>query len=125
MIMKAIRFVLGKIILFLDFVFAPKGMIRPPDLQARVDAETKDLTLYQLLTCPFCVKVRRELKRLSVTPETKDIQNPEVHAELMAGGKIDQVPCLKIKNKDGSVRFLYESKAINEYLINRFQAIDL
>ena len=72
-LMAPIRFVLGKIILFLDFIFTPKGLQRAPALQAKVDQDAKMLTLYQLITCPFCVKVRRELKRLSVQLEIKNI----------------------------------------------------
>ena len=123
--MKLIRFVLGKVILSLNFIFTPKGIIRDPKLQEKIDHDASSLTLYQLLTCPFCVKVRRELKRLSVNVEMKDIQDQSAHQELMAGGKIDQVPCLKIKANDGTVQFLYESSAINDYLRNRFQAVSL
>ena len=93
--MKLIRFVLGKIILVLDALTAPKGVERAPALQSKIDADAKNLTLYQLVTCPFCVKVRRELKRLSVQVEIKNITEPKYHVELMAGGKIDQFPCLQ------------------------------
>lgn len=123
--MTLIRFVLGKVILFFDFIFSPKALVRSRELQAQVDLDSKNLTLYQLLACPFCVKVRRQMKRLAISTEIKDIKrDPKAHAELMAGGKLDQVPCLQIRNANGSIQYLYESDAINEYLVSRFQGSD-
>jgi glutathione S-transferase len=37
-------------------------------------------------------------------------------ADLIAGGGKDQVPCLRIENEDGDVRWLYESIDIVRYL---------
>lgn len=119
--MKIIRFVLGKIILFVDAVFTPVGKQRLPDEQSRIDAQAAGLTLYQLEACPFCVKVRREMKRLSITIPLRDVgRDPAAQAELMAGGKIDQVPCLRIPQAGGGFEWLYESGDINAYLQKRF-----
>jgi glutaredoxin len=119
--MKIIRFVLGKIILFFDAAFTPKGMSRPAIEQAGVDSAARSLTLYQLQACPFCVKVRREMKRLSLSIPLRDVgTDPSAQAELMQGGKIDQVPCLKIPEADGRITWLYESSEINAYLQKRF-----
>jgi glutathione S-transferase len=41
---------------------------------------------------------------------------PGNSAELIAGGGKDQVPCLRIENEDGEVRWLYESIDIVRYL---------
>jgi glutaredoxin len=115
--MKPIRFVLGKIILGLDSVFVPKGVVRDPQLQAKVDADAKNLLMYELIECPFCVKVRRGMKRLNVQIERKNVSaDPQAQAELMAGGKLDQVPCLKISDTE----WLYESDEILTYLDRRF-----
>lgn len=119
--MKIIRLVLGKIILFFDSVFTPKGVTRAPETQATIDSAARSLTLYQLQACPFCVKVRREMKRLSIDIPIRDVgTDPAAQAELMQGGKIDQVPCLKIPEADGRVTWLYESSDINAYLQKRF-----
>jgi glutaredoxin len=120
--MKLIRFVLGKIILFFDAVFTPALLVhRSPADQARVDAETQTWTLYHLMTCPFCVKVRREMKRLGVTIPLKDVgQDPQAFQELMNGGKEDQVPCLKMGDT-----WMYESSEINAFLQQRFGKVNL
>ena len=71
--------------------------------------------------CPFCVKVRRAAKRLSLTIPMKDVGvDSNAQAELMAGGKKDQVPCLRITSPSGAVEWMYESSAIVEYLEKRF-----
>ena len=118
--MKIIRMILGKIILTLDAVFTPKSMHRTPEQQAAVDAKTKSLVIYQLVACPFCVKVRREVKRLGLNITFKNVEEPTNQAELMAGGKQDQVPCLRITSSDGSVKWMYESGDINAYLAQNF-----
>jgi len=119
--MWLIRFVLGKIILFLDWAFQPRALLmRSPDAQKRVDHETQNLTLYQFIACPFCVKVRRHIKRLGLKIEIKDAQNdPVAKKELIEGGKELQVPCLRIQG-DGQVRWMYESSDINDFLDARF-----
>ena len=119
--MKLIRFVLGKIILLWDATFVPKGLVRTPSAQKLIETETMDWQLYQLESCPFCVKVRRELKRLSVPIQTREIKTDQkAHAELMAGGKQDQVPCLMIPGQGGQALWLYESSDIISFLQKRF-----
>ena len=119
--MKIIRFVLGKIILTLDALFSPSSIQRSPQDQKTVDEATRSMVLYQLNTCPFCVKVRRKMKRLGLTITLKDVgEDQKAHDELMKGGKEDQVPCLKITRADGTVDWLYESDAINLLLDQKF-----
>ncbi|MBS1958099.1 MAG: glutathione S-transferase N-terminal domain-containing protein [Bdellovibrionales bacterium] len=118
--MKIIRFILGKIILTLDAIFSPKSMTRDSGKQALVDKETQSMSVYQLVACPFCVKVRRQMKRLALKIELKNIEDSNVHSELMAGGKQDQVPCLRLVDASGNITWMYESSDINAYLEQRF-----
>ena len=75
------------------------------------------LVLYQFNGCPFCVKVRRELKRLNLRVELRDAdQVPAFKEELLSGGGELQVPCLRIPEGNGKFRWMYESNAIVEYL---------
>ena len=121
--MKPIRFVLGNFLLFLNFLFSPSGVKRLTEQQDEVDAATSSLVLYELQMCPFCIKVRRVLKRLSLKIELKDVLIPKNQAELMAGGKQDQVPCLRITHATGEIEWMYESSAISEYLEKKFATI--
>ena len=120
---KTIRLIIGPIILFIDKVTTPKGIQRPQEEQQKIDAEVSNLVLYQFKTCPFCIKVKRHNKRLSLNIETRDAQhNPIYREELLQGGGEIKVPCLKIMDKNGNASWLYESDDIVQYLQDRFAA---
>lgn len=120
MILKFIRWFLGIVIVTLDALFTPRSVTRTPEKQAEVDAATRSLSLYQFEGCPFCVKVRRQIKRLGLKIELRDAQHdPQWREELIRNGGELQVPCLRIE-ENGSVRWLYESSDINAYLVEKF-----
>ena len=99
MIFKLVRWPLVQLILLLDFLTSPRPLQRSPEAQAAVDAQTRDLALYQFRACPFCVKTRREIRRLGLNIETRDAQhNAQWRAELEAQGGRIQVPCLRIQD---------------------------
>lgn len=114
--MKLVRWILGRIILLLDFIFTPKSIKRAPQEQELVNQKTKDLSLYQFKACPFCVKVRRSMKRNGLNIETRDAKKDELHRQtlLEQGGRV-KVPCLRIANGD-DVTWLYESNDIINFL---------
>ncbi|MUJ27581.1 glutaredoxin [Aliivibrio fischeri] len=119
--MKVIRFVLGKVILGLDCVFSPSGVKRDPVKQTEIDAETAKYSLYQFEACPFCVKVRRTIKRQSLNIELRDAKNNEEHrAALLAGGGRIKVPCLRIDNENGETQWMYESADIMSFLESKY-----
>jgi glutaredoxin len=117
--MFVIRWILGRIILLLNFVFTPKKLKREIQEQAKIDTQTKNMQLYQYKACPFCVKVRRAMRRQGLNINTIDAKQAQ-HKEVLAkqGGKI-QVPCLRIE-ENNQVTWLYESSAIIEHLHKRF-----
>ena len=122
-IFKPVRWLLGQIIIFIDWLTRPKPVQRSPEEQAEVDQQTASIVLYQFNQCPFCVKTRRCIRRLALNIETRDARNdPKWNQELIEQGGKYQVPCLKITADDGSVEWMYESTDINEYLEKRFSA---
>ena len=122
-IFKPVRWVLGQIIIFIDWVTRPKPMQRSTDAQAEVDQQTENMVLYHFQMCPFCVKTRRQIRRLALNIENRDARNdPQWNQELIDDGGKYQVPCLKITASDGSVNWLYESTEINQYLDEKFAA---
>ena len=122
-IFKPVRWVLGQIIIFIDWLTRPKPLQRSPEEQAKVDEQTAKMALYQFQQCPFCVKTRRQIRRLNLNIETRDARNdPKWNSELIEQGGKYQVPCLKIVTDDGSVEWMYESSEINAYLEKRFSA---
>ncbi len=114
--MKVIRWILGRIILVLDYLTRPRQMERTTEEQKKVDLKFKDHSIYQFQTCPFCVKIRRYMRRNSLNIELKDAKNNEMHRNELKvdGGKI-QVPCLKIIKENNTTEWLYESADIIEY----------
>ena len=122
MLLKALRVGLGQVIIFLSFITRPSKMKRTPEAQAEVNQAAAQLSLYQFNACPFCVKTRRTLRRLNLPISLHDAKNnPTARQTLLEqGGKI-QVPCLRIE-ENGESSWLYESKAINAYLEQRFAA---
>ncbi|NDD90628.1 glutaredoxin [bacterium] len=122
--LKIVRWILSKIILALDALFQPSPMNRSPEAQSAVDLQTQSLSLYQFVGCPFCVKVRRQIRRLGLTIELRDAQHDPKHREDLVrhGGEL-QVPCLRIEEQGGGqARWMYESDEINAYLTERFGA---
>ena len=96
-------------------------MERDASEQALLDSRTATLKLYHFRTCPFCIKVRREIKRLSLNIETRDAQHDQKHRlELENGGGQIKVPCLRICNDNGEDTWLYESDAIIAHLHQQF-----
>jgi glutaredoxin len=123
MFIKAVRVGLGQLILLGDAISRPRPQQRSAAGQAAVDQQAAGLSLYQFHACPFCVKTRRTLRRLNVPITLHDAKNDPVQRQrlLEGGGKI-KVPCLLIEEQ-GESRWLYESKAIIDYLEQRFAAI--
>ena len=124
--MVVVRAVLGALILFFNWVFTPKSIKREATEQAVIDAQTSKLALYQYAACPFCVKVRRAMKRSALNIETRDAKRSEqFKAELLDGGGQLKVPCLRIEDENGDVRWMYESGDIISYLEQRFNPAEV
>lgn len=101
-------------------LFSPKlTAARSETDQAIVDKQTAHLKLYDMGSCPFCIKVRREITRLNLDIEIVNSQLPENKQYLQEQGGKTQVPCLLIQSDHG-VTWLYESSAIISYLNQRF-----
>lgn len=120
---RSLRIVLGPLMQMWEVVSRPKGLVRAPGLQAQIDQQCGSLALYQFKTCPFCVKVRHEMSRLSLNIERRDAQHhAQNRAELIQGFGKPKVPCLRITEPDGKTHWLAESDAIIAYLRGRFAA---
>ena len=118
-LLKAMREGLGRLIVFFDWVFSPKKLKRSEKEQADVNQQVQSLKLYQFYACPFCIKTRRNMKRLNLPIETRNAQSGQYRAELLAGGGEVKVPCLRIKEQ-GKSTWMYESSDIIQYLDERF-----
>lgn len=120
-VFKTLRLILMPFMLLWAKLATPKGMVRTTQAQQQVDQECKKMALYHFKTCPFCIKVRHEMARLSLPITLRDAQHDTRHRNdlLNGGGKI-QTPCLQVTNEQGNVQWLYESNDIIKYLQQRF-----
>ena len=119
---KTLRLVLGPVMLLKERLTQPKGMQRDAAAQAVVDLQCQSMALYQFNTCPFCIKTRQEMRRLSLPIEKRDAQhNAANRDELQQGSGATKVPCLKITDANGHIQWLQDSTAIVAYLRARFQ----
>ena len=118
---RTLRIVMGPFMLLWEKISTPKGIVRSAEKQREVDEECTQLALYQFKTCPFCIKVRREIGGLALNIALRDTQHDAQHrAALLQGGGQIKVPCLKIMDAAGESQWLYESSAIIQYLRQRF-----
>jgi glutaredoxin len=118
---KTLRLVLGPFVLMWEWLRRPRGVVREPAAQTTVELQCANLALYQYSTCPFCIKVRQEMRRLSLPIERRDAQKNATHRNaLTRGGGKAKVPCLKITDAAGQSQWLYDSGAIIDYLRARF-----
>ena len=125
-IFKPVRWVLAQIIIFIDWVTRPEPVQRSVERQRMIDKQTETMALYQFQQCPFCVRARRQIRRLALNIETRDARNdPQWNQELINDGGKYQVPCLKITKDGGEVEWIYESKIINQYMEEKFSANNL
>ncbi|TCK04143.1 glutaredoxin family protein [Marinobacterium mangrovicola] len=118
---RLLRRLLMPFMLIYAAVSKPKPITRDQQAQTQVDTECRNLTLYQFATCPFCIKVKKEIHRLALPIGMANVQkDAQARAELEHGGGRVKVPCLKIEHQDGRVEWMYESSDINDYLRQRF-----
>lgn len=121
MFAEILRFIVGRIVLLLNLLTLPRKGTRSADQLQSMNSRLNKLSLYQFNACPFCVKVRRQMRRLNVAVECRDARNnPVYRKELLAEGGRLKVPCLRIEQSDGKVQWLYESDDINRYLQQTF-----
>jgi glutaredoxin len=121
MFFRTLRLVLMPFMLLWAKLAMPKGIVRSAEAQQKIDLECNRLALYHFKTCPFCIKVRHEMARLSLPITLRDAQHdPELRAELLEGGGKYQTPCLRITDAQGQVQWMYESNDIIKYLQQRF-----
>jgi glutaredoxin len=118
---KTLRVVLGPVMLLKERLSRPAGLVRQPAAQETIDKQCESLALYQYRTCPFCIKVRQEMRRLSLPIQRIDAQPEGLDREaLRQGGGLAKVPCLKVTDAAGSSQWLYDSDKIVDYLRRRF-----
>jgi glutaredoxin len=118
---RTLRIVLGPFMLLKEALTQPKGMVRTAAAQANVDAQCQAMSLYQFKTCPFCIKTRQEIARLSLNIQRVDAQHESADRQaLLAGSGKTAVPCLRIVDAAGQSQWMTDSVKIIAYLRGRF-----
>ena len=123
MLLRILRTSIGYVVIFFDWITRGKGVARSAQEQEKVQAALGGLSLYQHQACPFCIKTRRALHKLSAKVEIRDIRKtPSYREQLEVGGGRVKVPCLRIEDGD-DVRWMYESGEIIGFLSQRVNAV--
>jgi glutaredoxin len=118
---KTLRIVLGPVMLLKEMLTCPKGMSRSQAAQENADRLCETLVLYLYKTCPFCIRTRQEISRLSLKITRINAQHDGHDRQaLLQGGGQAKVPCLKITDDAGNSHWLYDSEKIVTYLRGRF-----
>ena len=118
---RTLRTVLGPFMLLKERLTQPSGVNREPMAQAAVDLQCQSMALYQFSTCPFCIKARQEMRRLSLPIDKRDAQHNSANRDdLLQGSGATKVPCLKITDSQGQTQWLQDSAAIVAYLRTHF-----
>lgn len=82
-----------------------------------------DLSLYKFDGCPYCQRVRQAMLRLGLEIELRDIHaEPRYRQELALATGRGTVPCLRIDEGGGKLRWLHESLDIIAFLERQFTA---
>ncbi|WP_185827541.1 glutaredoxin family protein [Halomonas nitroreducens] len=118
---SVIRTLLAPVIWVADKLGTSRQVSRSEAQQAEVDQACETLALYQAWSEPDCIQVRREITRLGLEIETRDVRlDPEnTRALKEEGGKLE-VPCLYIREPQGEERWLYGAQVIIDYLREQF-----
>ena len=120
-LLKMFREGVGRLIALISFITTPAKVKRTPEEQEKVNRIVKNMSLYQYFACPFCIKVRRTIRRLNLPMEYRDAQERGgEHREALEkeGGAI-KVPCLRM-DEGAETTWMYESSDIVAYLNQRF-----
>lgn len=118
---KGLRLFLLPFMLLWAKLATPRGIVRQAASQQKIDTECAKLALYHFSSCPFCIKVRHEMARLSLPVPLREAQHDTKHrGELLQGGGKIQTPCLQIEDEHGNIQWMYESSDIIKYLQHRF-----
>lgn len=99
----------------------PEAPVRTREQQQEIAQRCQGLSLYHYDSCPFCVRVRNEIRRLGLPIEERNIHREPTFAEqLYAEGGLYQVPCLRIESSNEQVNWMYESNDIIAWLRQQF-----
>ena len=78
------------------------------------------LALYKFDGCPYCQYVENAIGRLGLQIERRDIYgDPQNLRQLVEATGRRTVPCLRVEDASGNVRWMHESRDIVAYLEQR------
>ena len=97
--------------------FLSKPVCRSLPIQKKLDQKFKQFELYELKRCHDCSKLRRLMHKEQINIQTNNAEKYECYRnEILKGGGKVQFPCLKIRQADGSKKWIYGSEAIYNQL---------
>lgn len=99
------------------FNFFKKWQNSPTTSQPTLPETVAGLSLYYFPSCPYCRIVLKQLNRMNLDIELRNIHEKDsFKKELIAGGGKKTVPCLRIENEQKHTTWMYESMDIVTFL---------
>ena len=90
--------------------------LSPAEVVKRSEA-LRGCELYHFQASPFAARVRGALAKFQVEIPMHDVlESNKAWKELIAGGKRDRVPCLKVTEPGAPDRWIYESLEIVKFI---------
>lgn len=118
--MSLTRKLKGKALDIVDRMVPVRPLERSQQEQTLLDRESRRMHLYFTRTCPSSITVRRQCQRLGLKVVEKDVLRVNAYRnELVNGGGVPRIPCLRIDDEQGG-RWLYSPETIIDYLKGRY-----
>ena len=100
--MALIRWFVGRVILLINFLFSPRSPQHSSELNAKLNDALLGMLLYQYPACPFCVKVRRAMKRSGIQLPLIDAKRDPVARQTLeqeaSDGTMPKIETLGVLN---------------------------
>ncbi len=121
MLKKAYRRALATFLGLIDWLFRPEPIERSEEEMKKLAKLTSSLALYDYKGCLASRLPRREITRLNIDIETRDISKCSIHQDKLLAefGKL-KAPCLRIEEK-GQISWVDEPEEIVQYLHKNFE----
>lgn len=122
MIKLTIRKAVDSILNLLDSLCPPQPISRSEEESRKLAKATSGIALYDYKGCVASRRTRREIRRLNIDIERRDIGKCSIHQDKLLAeyGKL-KAPCLRIEEK-GEVQWIDKPEKILFFLHERFEA---
>lgn len=124
MLVRLVRKGVSRFIALTSWFTRPAKIERSEQERRELAQQARCIALYDYKGCPSSIKTQREIYRLNIEIECRDIGKSQVHRDnLLSGLGCLKAPCLRVEER-GKVQWIDEPEQIVHYLHERFGPAD-